>query len=171
MFIIKDAHYAGKADDGGWGKPEKIPLDYMTEEHKTALLEKCCKNPETLAPKMPKLPSPATEARTPIPVSKFSNTVTPVPQNGLPLHDSSAMNVGDGVTVTPLETKPKKKQVKAKPSKQQMAKHAEWQAEAEKHAGKGARLVMDKATAQKMVFETLHDSFAPMTITQISFVR
>eukprot|EP00957_Ditylum_brightwellii_P187904 14307253-Ditylum_brightwellii.AAC.1 len=45
--------------------------------------------------------------------------------------------------------------------------HRKWQAEAEKLGGPNVRIVVNKLEAKKLIFDTLHESFRPMNITEI----
>jgi len=53
------------------------------------------------------------------------------------------------------------------PSKEALAIHRKWQAEAEKQGGPDARIVVSKPAAKKIIFDMLHDAFRPMNITEI----
>lgn len=48
--------------------------------------------------------------------------------------------------------------------------HKKWQQEAEKMGGSEARIIVEKEKAKKMIFDLLHDVFAPMNISQIHTV-
>ena len=47
------------------------------------------------------------------------------------------------------------------------AMREKWQAEADKMGGPGSRVIVDKNEAKKVVFDTLHDMFSPVNITQL----
>jgi hypothetical protein len=71
-------------------------------------------------------------------------------------------------SVTPIPSGgASKNAAKAPPSKEALAIHRKWQAEAEKHGGPDARIVVSKPAAKKLIFDMLHDSFRPMNITEI----
>jgi hypothetical protein len=56
---------------------------------------------------------------------------------------------------------------KAKLSKAAQATRDKWQKEAKKVGGPNARIIVSKADAKMLIFQTLHDSFCPMTIILI----
>ena len=74
-------------------------------------------------------------------------------------------------SVTPVPLKdnnnkggpPKKKEA----SKEALAIHRKWQAEAVKLGGPDAKIVVSKGAAKKLIFDMLHDAFRPMNITEI----
>ena len=57
------------------------------------------------------------------------------------------------------------------PSKQALAMHRKWQEAAEEMGGPDARIVVSKPAAKTLIYNQLHDAFAPMNITQIHKVR
>jgi hypothetical protein len=42
--------------------------------------------------------------------------------------------------------------------------HKKWQTEAEKLGGPGVKIIVCKPEAKKLIFDKLHDAFAPMNI-------
>jgi hypothetical protein len=74
------------------------------------------------------------------------------------------------VTPSPLSKGATKKTVAAgsdKPkemSKNSLELHKKWQAEAEKLGGPGVKIIVGKSEAKKLIFDKLHDAFAPMNI-------
>ena len=74
------------------------------------------------------------------------------------------------VTPSPLSKGATKKTVAAasdKPkglSKTAIECHKKWQAEAEKLGGPGVKIIVCKPEAKKLIFDKLHDAFAPMNI-------
>ena len=74
-------------------------------------------------------------------------------------------------SVTPVSLKdnnksggpPKKKEA----SKEALAIHRKWQAEAVKLGGPEAKIVVSKGAAKKLIFDMMYDAFRPMNITEI----
>lgn len=59
------------------------------------------------------------------------------------------------------------KQQPTKLSKSAMESHRKWQAEAEKQGGPNAKIVVNKPDAKKLIFDKLHDEFAPSNINGV----
>jgi hypothetical protein len=130
-------------DYGGWpDKMDELPIQTMTEEHKTLMTNKCSRRSAPVFPAFSDETSPCKPAGT-------TNTLTPPP------------NDAKQVTPTPGHNK------KTQPSAQAMAIHRKWQAAAEALGGPDARIVVDKKDAKKLIFGLLYDAFTPMNITQI----
>lgn len=104
-------------------------------------------------------------------VERSSNTITPPPVSGI-LEYQQGKSMGIHGTVTPntdgMKVVGKKKaNAELKPSKAQLEIHQKWQAAAEAAGGQSARIVIQKATAKKIIFDFLFDAFCPMNITEI----
>jgi hypothetical protein len=68
-------------------------------------------------------------------------------------------------TITPSTTIDENHKKSSKPTKAQLEIHKQWRDAAEKMGG--AKIVVNKMDAKKIIFDYLSDSFQPMTITQI----
>jgi hypothetical protein len=91
-----------------------------------------------------------------------THAVTPCPPNG------GVFTQEDVPEVSPVPTASMKQAKKpAQPSKQALALHRKWQEAAEALGGPEARIVVSKPAAKKLIFDMLHEAFAPMNITQI----
>ena len=175
-------------DFGGWPPVDELPLKYMTEEHKKALVTHCSDRanvdmpifdpafaPSSASPQqsdssLPNSHHTATAAAvTPMPGQSFSMTTTNIMETAQQLADVVGCGGGGGFKITPAE-RPKTKP-NVKPSKKDMETHAKWQKEAEAMGGKDARIVVSKPKAKTLIFELLRDEFAPMNITTINSVR
>lgn len=104
-------------------------------------------------------------------------TVTPLPLSGdYPEKQTGATGL---TTVTPnIESTSKarndtsvKSNSAPKPSKAQLEIHRKWQAAAEAAGGPGARIVLSKPIAKKIIYDSLYNAFRPMNITEIHKVR
>lgn len=85
------------------------------------------------------------------------NSVTPHPGDAKKADSSSSnTNIPNG------QTKPTNK-----PNKQMLETHRKWQEAAEAMGGPGARIVVSKPDAKKLIFDLLYDEFCPMNITDI----
>jgi len=101
----------------------------------------------------------------------LSNTITPPPNAGDTQVWAFHEKKKGKVTPSPGTALTKGKAKSAKPSKKLVEMHKKWQEEATKLGGPEARIVVSKPEAKKMIFDLLHDAFAPMNITQIYQVR
>jgi hypothetical protein len=129
-------------DFDGWPPLEELPVKSMTMDHRNAIASKCSRSK---APAMPQFLDP-------------SANLTPLPNS---LCDSEQAKLGSHVTPSPAVV------VAAKPSAAALAAHKKWQDEAEALNGPGARLVVGKPEAKKLIFDVLHDAFRPMTMADI----
>jgi len=73
--------------------------------------------------------------------------------------------------VTPLVTELEANMPTKNTSKAALDMHKKWQEQANSMGGPNARIVVEKRKAKKLIFDMLHDAFAPMNITQIHKVR
>lgn len=123
----------------------------LTAEQVKVLRKHCSKNP-MLA--MPAVSMPKTEL------------TSPPPNDG---KNGSKTNVSH--VVTPLVTELEADMPVKNTSKAALELHRKWQQLAEKMGGPSARIVVEKSKAKQLIFDVLHDTFAPMNITQIHTVR
>lgn len=143
-------HLEQETDFGGWPeKLEEIPVKSLSAEHICVLRKHCSQNPSV---SMPNLPVTVAGLMSPVPTApkkSSSNVVTP-----------------------PIVTELDPNNMPKKPtSKVALDMHKRWQQQAEKMGGREARIVVEKSKAKKIIFDLLHDAFAPMNITQIHSVR
>lgn len=172
-----------RRDYGGWPEEEsEFPVGFLTEENRELILEKCA-NEEAEMPGLPTTQLLVTAGDPDKGDGVVNNAITPPPSHGeAVVEDQSEVVVGmtrarggkskkrkGGVTPSPVPPKgaaAAKPAAKKKPSAAQTQKSIEmrnkWQAEAERMGGRGARIVVSKPEAKKVIFDMLHDSFAPM---------
>ena len=76
---------------------------------------------------------------------------------------------GSKKSVTPVPDGSSKDKSKGtnKASKEALAIHKKWQAEAVKLGGPDVKIEVSKPKAKKLIFDMLHDSFRPMNITEV----
>jgi len=164
-------------DFGGW--PDELwelPIKTMSQMHKDTITKHCTR---LESPSMPDLPepkpsSPSKNIATAIEASKY-HTVTPPPSKGV------GKTAGKSSSITAHAKNDKQKTMvtpspaplprPAQPSAAALAMHRKWQAEAEKLGGPNVRIVVNKLEAKKLIFDTLHESFRPMNITEIYKVK
>ena len=116
----------------------------MSDEHKAALISKCSSKKQIAMPNFAASPS-----KTDVTEIVASHTVTPLATGA-------------------AQTKTVASQTGArKPNKQSMAIHRKWQEAAATRGGPGARIIVSKPEAKKLIFDYLFDSFAPKNISQI----
>jgi hypothetical protein len=151
-----------EADFEGWPPHEELILKHTTEEHKRIMMQKCTKQSKPTFPDLWNTISPTKEDAG----SDIANTITP--SSNHILHSSFDQQDGGTsskvATITPMPGK-------SQPSKSAMDMHRKWQEAAEAVGGAGARIVVSKPAAKKLIFDKLHDAFCPMNITQIHSVR
>jgi hypothetical protein len=157
---------------GGWPSASEMPVRHLTDEHRTLLAEKCSEREDPPMPDLPNMPLLATAG------GDSANNITP-----LPSHEQSVANnqaelvVGafrskgkkSSITPSPMPPKAASKQAAKKAAKLDpalAAKHAKWKAEAVKMGG-GNEVIIIKEKAKKVIFDKLHDMFAPANITQL----
>lgn len=129
---------------GGWPETAKeIPIDVITNEHAKVLRKHCSQNPTVSIPDLS------------------------VTTRGLKSPAPTAPNKDASHVVTPLVAELEANMPKKPASRAALDMHKKWQQEAEKMGGPGARIVVDKDTAKKLIFDVLHDAFAPMNISQL----
>lgn len=174
-------------DFGGWPPVEELPLKYMTEEHKKALITHCSDRADVAMPDFDPAKAPAASpmqnesslhnSHPTVTAAAAATTVTPLPGQSSMKTTTTIMETaqqpadvdgGGGAKITPAE---RAKKPPAKPSKKDMETHAKWQKEAAAMGGKDARIVVSKPKAKTLIFELLRDEFAPMNITTINNVR
>jgi hypothetical protein len=133
----------------------------MSPEHMAALVDKCSKYKTVPMPKFMR-----NHDKT---VGCTENDGMHSPQQGMA---TKSLNEGMAV-VTPCadNLQPSVKAVVPKPSKQMLETHRKWQEMAESMGGVGARIVVSKPEAKKLIYDELYDSFRPMNITDIYKVR
>ena len=180
------SYFLQEDDFGGWPPVDELPLKYMTEEHKKALITHCSDRADVdmpvfdpaLAPSaspnqndsfLPSSHQTATAATAVTPMSGQYSSMTATNFMETAQQLASDVGGGGGSKITPAE-RPKTKP-NVKPSKKDIETHAKWQKEAEAMGGKDARIVVSKPKAKTLIFELLRDEFAPMNITTINSVR
>ena len=144
----------------------------MTKEHKNALIDKCTKYKDCNFPVFEET-SPVKEATTDHPIS--ANAITPLANTGsigtlLENLDTAHSTVTPNHIELEMDARnmvSKKATGGTKPNKAQLEIHRKWQAAAEELGGAGARIVLQKPVAKKMIFDFLFDEFRPMNITEI----
>lgn len=157
-----------EADFEGWPPHEELTLKHTTEEHKRIMIQKCTKQSKPTFPDLWNTCSPTKEDAG---SDTMANTITPPPNNIL--HSSFDQDGRTSSKVAKITPMPGKVIVPrpALPSKSAMDMHRKWQEAAEAVGGAGARIVVSKPAAKKLIFDKLHDAFCPMNITQIHAVR
>jgi hypothetical protein len=172
-------------DFGGWPPVEELPLKYMTEEHKKALITHCSDRADVAMPDFDPAMAPSASPKqnesslhkshqtaaaattvTPLPGQSYMKTTTTTIMDTAQQPPAADVD-GGGAKITPAE---RAKKPNVKPSKKDMETHAKWQKEAETMGGKDARIVVSKPKAKTLIFELLRDEFAPMNITTINNV-
>jgi hypothetical protein len=154
-------------DFGGWPDLDELPLKHMTKEHLFTLASKCSSKSDVHMPVFPTTASPSAAD-----VDIASHTVTP----GRNAQIDAATETLASVTPSPgqaLKDANVAKAGKLKPpaSQKQLEMHRQWQATAESMGGPNARIIVSKPEAKKLIFDVLHDAFAPMNITELHSVR
>jgi hypothetical protein len=147
-------------DYGGWPeKTSEFPIKLMTEEHRRTIAEKCT---GSYTPTMPNLPmeenSSGEDPSATMTSAVNAATVTPPPSGTKKKTFEGAKLPSKKSTVAPHP-------ISSKPSKQALAIHQKWQADAKKLGGD--RIIVSKPEAKKKIFALLKDSFRPMNITEI----
>ena len=176
---------------GGWPDTlDELPLQHMSDAHKKALITCCSKGTSVEMPNFDPVMAPSASPDEPneasLPVSNQTTSaasaaaITPLPGQSAtassynPVQQSNVAMAaggaaaGGGTEITPAE-RPKKPA--AKPSKKVLETHRKWQEAAVAMGGKDARIVVSKPAAKKLIFDLLHDEFAPLNITVIHKVR
>lgn len=154
---------------GGWPSASEMPVRHLTDEHRTLLAEKCSEREDPPMPDLPNMPLLATAG------GDSANNITPLPSHDQSVADNQAELVvgafrskGKKSSITPSPMPPKgaskKKAEKIDPAL--AARHAKWKAEAVKMGG-GTEVIIIKEKAKKVIFDKLHDMFAPANITQL----
>jgi len=139
-----------EADFEGWPPIEELPVKYMSPEHVRVMASKCStlKNPgmpafpESLSPKGKSATSAATSS-----ANSNPNFVTPPPND-----------LVQSKSIGPAKATGKQKALEV---------HKKWLEAAQSMGGVGARIVVSKPHAKKLIFDYLYDEFKPMNITQI----
>lgn len=173
------------SDYNGWpGRDEQeLPVDHLTEEHRRLIVEKCSDPEENSNPIMPDLPLvPGLHSTADKKKSKGCAITPPPSHNRAVAQNQSYVVVGmagggkkggnkkDGdVTPSPLSKGATKKTLAGsdKPnvmSTKTIESRSKWQAEAEKLGGPGVKIIVHKTEAKKIIFDKMHDAFAPMNI-------
>ena len=164
------------SDYGGWPEAHELPIDHLTEENRRLIAEKCSENDD---PTLPILPTSISLLST-VGAAENKNgaSITPPPshENAVAeaqsnvvigaVHCKSGNKTKGGVTPSPMPPSSKKPE-DDKPkvmSKSAIEAHRKWQAEAERLGGPNARVVVSKPEAKKLIFDKLHNKFAPMNI-------
>ena len=155
--------YGGRPDD-----LNELPLKHMTQEHMDLLVAKCSRKGKIDMPNFDAAASPAKET---VENSILSNTITPPPNAGDTQVWAFHSKKKGKVTPSPGTALTKGKSKGSKHSKKLMEMHKQWQEQATAMGGPEARIVVSKPEAKKIIFDLLHDAFAPMNITQIHKVR
>lgn len=177
------------SDYEGWPEEQhELPIDHMTEEHRQLIADKCSADGENAA--MPNVPTSllataggnGASAITPIPahnraIADGQNNVVVAMAGGGGKGGKGKKKKNGGVTPSPMPPKgaaakdaAKKQATKQQPtklSKSAMESHRKWQAEAEKQGGPNAKIVVNKPDAKKLIFDKLHDEFAPSNINGV----
>ena len=155
-----------EADFDGWPPRDELPLKHVNSEHRRVMTQKCTKQSKPTFPEHWSTLSPVKAT----PNSNIlHNTVSPLP---LSPHSTSDQAVGSSSSVAKVHPMPPKDDSTrpAQPSSAAMAMHRKWQEAAETAGGAGARIIVSKPAAKKLIFDMLFDSFRPMNITQIHTV-
>lgn len=176
-FLLSLLQFPQVNDFDGWPLAS-LPTtkDGLTKLHIETLARKCSTKPNI------KMPDPIGTTASPCTGNDDANdntntVITPLPgaiQNG-----SGGSSNGAQPSITPSPSAAaqqkngatKKKQPSTtqqqQPSKQALAMHEKWRKQAEEMGGKGARIVVSKPEAKKLIFDLLYEAFRPMNITQI----
>lgn len=170
-------------DYGGWPPGKETPA--MSAEHIEVIASKCSNQ------ECPSMPQPRAKQ-----VSKSVKAKQSSLESDSPKINTDALSCEDSTSttahITPLRhdlNEPAVKTSKSqkskndgcstsgitpspvplpkKPSATALAMHRKWQEAAEGMGGKDARIVVSKPAAKKLVFDLLHEAFAPMNITDI----
>jgi hypothetical protein len=163
-------------DFDGWPDPDELPSKYMTQEHKDTLIAKCSKYNDCNFPVFSEK-SPSKDVTTALPSILSATAITPLSNAAFSIEKQREHPDPARSTVTPNQSEmsvearnlaSKKTMLgAAKPNKAQLEIHRKWQAAAEELGGTGARIVLHKPLAKKMIFDFLFDAFRPMNITDI----
>lgn len=163
-------------DFDGWPDPDELPLKYMTQEHKETLIAKCSKYKDCSFPDFSDK-SPSKDETKTLPSIVTATVITPLSHSAVSVEKRLENPDPAQSTVTPNHSEmnvevrniaSKKAALGAtKPNKAQLEIHRKWQAAAEELGGPGARIVLHKPLAKKMIFDFLFDAFRPMNITDI----
>lgn len=171
-------------------KKKELPIiEFMTEEHRQVITEKCSNHEEPAMPNLPVSRSLLATAGADDPKGPGLMAITPPPgHNRAVAENQNNIFIGaarkvkkkkGGVTPSPMPPKgaaakgaaataaAKKKPAAEKAkimSKKSVAQHAKWQVDAVKVGGPNAKIVLHKPDAKKMIFDKLHDEFCPMNI-------
>lgn len=155
-----------EADFDGWPPRDELPLKHVDSEHMRVMTQKCTKQSKPTFPDHWSALSPtkATSSSNIIP-----STVSPHPHSPHSASDQAVGSSRNMAKVSPMP--PKDDSIRPPlPSNAAMAMHRKWQEAAEAAGGTGARIIVSKPAAKKLIFDMLHDSFRPMNITQIHTV-
>jgi len=126
------------------GFPEEsyeLPIDFMTEEHRGIISNKCSRPNNNK--KFPNIPTSRPNSGT--------SVITPPPPHSCTTNDQSK----------------KASKPAAKLSKSAMESYRKWQAEAEKQGGPNAKIVVSKPEAKRIIIEMLHGEGRPMNINEM----
>lgn len=154
----------------------------MSEDNRKVIAEKCSHQED---PEMPNLPTSLPLLATLGEKGDTFAAITPPPGHDQSIAENqSGVVIGmarakkgskKGVTPSPMPPNGTSSKTASKapsevvraPSKEALAIHRKWQAEAEKQGGPDVRIVVSKPVAKKLIFDMLHDIFRPMNITEI----
>lgn len=164
------------SDYGGWPDVNELPVDHLTEEARQLIIQKCSDHDD---PTLPALPTSVSLLSTAGAAGNTKeNSITPPPSHDIAItegqsnivigaiHCKGSKKTNGGVTPSPMPLSSKKPEDE-KPkvmSKSAIEAHRKWQAEAERLGGPNARVVVSKPEAKKLIFDKLHNEFAPMNI-------
>lgn len=189
--------FSSFSDYGGWPVKDELPLDFLSEESRRLIAEKCSAEE---SPTMPDLPTSMSLLSTADADGNKNSgracAITPPPSHNRAVAENQsevvvgAVHVKEhtkereaGVTPSPMPPKGASNKAAARKSidaattaknptvekpkvmsKSAIEAHRKWQAEAEKLGGPDARVVVSKPDAKKLIFDKLHNEFAPMNI-------
>lgn len=176
LTIVHVNKHSLSSDYGGWPDVNELPVDHLTEEARRLIAEKCSDHDNPILPTLPtsmSLLSTASAAG-----NTNGNSITPPHSHEMAITEGQSNVVvgavdckggkktNGGVTPSPMPPSSKKSEDE-KPkvmSKSAIEAHRKWQAEAERLGGPNARVVVSKPEAKKLIFDKLHNEFAPMNI-------
>jgi hypothetical protein len=144
----------------------ELPIDYMSPEHMATLVGKCSKYKTVPMPDFSSIPEGKMGRKDYEGSQAF---ILASPQQGMTRQISR-----EGTAVVTPRTVDGPSTTKGsapKPSKQMLETHRKWQEMAELMGGIGARIVVSKHEAKKLIYDELFDSFCPMNITDIYKVQ
>jgi hypothetical protein len=150
LLVFSKTNVPQDNDFGGWPDEDEMRNHIISPAHANVLRKHCSTNPMVEIPQ--------SSLSTP-------NFGSPVPTNA---KKSPKNNVAH--LVTPVVSEQEVKMPAKVTSKAAIEMHKKWQQQASAY-DPTARLVIDKTKAKELIFDALHDSFAPMNITQIHTVR